>query len=73
MLTDKEQIEDLSGQLSNALARIKELEALALQLSTVKTSKNSHRPPSSDLARKNQSLRPKSDKSIGSSPTSRQN
>jgi len=65
MLTDKEQIEDLSGQLSNALARIKELEALVLQLSTVKTSKNSHRPPSSDLARKNQSLRPKSDKSIG--------
>lgn len=38
--------------------------ALGLQ-SVVKTSKNSHLPPSSDLSRKNQSLREKSDKPVG--------
>lgn len=64
-MTDKEQIEDLKGQLKQALARISELEALILHLGTVKTSKNSHNPPSSDKWRKNQSLREKSDKPVG--------
>lgn len=64
-MTDKERILDLEGQLSKALARITELEALIMQLTTVKTSKNSHNPPSSDKARKNQSLREKSGKPVG--------
>ena len=64
-MTDKEQIEHLKGELSHALTRISELEALLMKLSTVKSSKNSHKPPSSDLARKNQSLREKSDNPVG--------
>jgi transposase len=64
-MTDQEQISDLKGQLSCALARISELEALVLQLTTVKTSKNSHNPPSSDKARRNQSLREKSGQPVG--------
>ena len=64
-MTDKEQIEDLRGQLAHALARIAELEALLIHLATVKTSKNSHNPPSSDKWRKNQSLREKSGKAVG--------
>lgn len=64
-MTDKEQIKDLRGQLTQALARIAELEALVIHLSTVKTSKNSHNPPSSDKWRKNQSLREKSGKPVG--------
>lgn len=64
-MTEKEQIEDLKGQLSVAMARISELEALVLRLSTVKTSKNSHNPPSVDKFKKNQSLREKSDKPVG--------
>lgn len=36
-----------------------------MKLTTVKTSNNSHVPPSVDLSRKNQSLREKSDKSAG--------
>ena len=64
-MTDKEQIEDLKGQLAMAMTRISELEALVLRLSTVKTSKNSHNPPSIDKWRKNQSLREKSGKPVG--------
>ena len=64
-MTDKEQIEWLKGELSLALTRISELEALLLKLSTVKSSHNSHKPPSSDLARRNQSLREKSDNPVG--------
>jgi transposase len=64
-MTDKEQIEYLKGQLSHALTRISELEALLLKRSTVKSSNNSHKPPSSDLARRNQSLREKSDNPVG--------
>jgi hypothetical protein len=41
-MTDKEQIEYLKGQLSHALTRISELEALLLKRSTVKSSNNSH-------------------------------
>jgi len=48
-----------------ALVRISELESLVLRLSTVKTSKNSHNPPSIDKWGKNQSLRQKSDKPVG--------
>lgn len=64
-MTEREQIVDLQGQLTVALTRISELEALVKQLSTAKTSKNSHKPPSTDIARKNQSLRVKSDKPVG--------
>ena len=64
-MTDKEQIADLRGQLAHALARIAELEALLIHFATVKTSKNSHNPPSSDKWRKNQSLREKSSKAVG--------
>jgi transposase len=71
-MASKEQISHLQGQLAEALARnselearISELEALVLRLSTVKTSKNSHNPPSTDKWRKNQSLREKSDKPVG--------
>jgi transposase len=64
-MTDKEQIEYLKGQLSHVLTRISELEALLLKRSTVKSSNNSHKPPSSDLARRNQSLREKSDNPVG--------
>ncbi len=45
--------------------RIAELEAQVLLNPVVKTSKNSHIPPSADLTRKNQSLREKSDKPVG--------
>jgi transposase len=58
-------IVELTTLLSQALTRISELEALVLKLSTKKTSSNSSKPPSSDIARKNQSLRPKSDKPAG--------
>lgn len=64
-MTDKEQIEWLKGELSQALTRISELEALLLKLSIAKSSNNSHKPPSSDLARRNQSLREKSDNPVG--------
>ncbi len=71
-MTAKEQISHLQGQLDQALARnlelearVSELEALVLRLSTVKTSKNSHNPPSTDKWGKNQSLRQKSDKAVG--------
>lgn len=64
-MTDKEQIESLRGQLADALARIAELEALVIHLSTAKTSKNSHNPPSSDKWGKNQSLRQKSGNPVG--------
>jgi transposase len=58
-------IVELSTLLSQALTRISELEALVRKLSTTKTSSNSSKPPSADMARKNQSLRPKSDKPAG--------
>ncbi len=71
-MTDKEQIEGLKGQLAQDLVRISDLEArnselevLLLHLSTVKTSKNSHNPPSIDKWGKNQSLREKSGKPVG--------
>lgn len=51
--------------ISEQSAKIRALEA-ALGLKTVvKTSNNSHLSPSSDLSRKNQSLREKSDKPVG--------
>ena len=64
-MTDKERIAHLEGELNKALARISELEAIILRLSTGKTSKNSHNPPSHDKWGKNQSLRQKSDKPVG--------
>jgi transposase len=51
--------------IASQAEKIQALEvALRLQ-SVVKTSKNSHLSPSSDLSRKNQSLREKSDKPVG--------
>ena len=51
--------------IASQAEKIRSLEvALRLQ-SVVKTSKNSHLSPSSDLSRKNQSLREKSDKPVG--------
>ena len=64
-MTDKERIAHLEGELMKALARISELEAILLRLSTVKTSKNSHTPPSKDNWGKKRSLRQKSDKPVG--------
>lgn len=64
-MTDKERISHLEGELIKALARISELEAILLRLSSGKTSKNSHNPPSHDKWGKNQSLRQKSDKPTG--------
>ena len=58
-------IQDLEFKLDLALTRIIELEALVLKLSTPKTSSNSSISPSTDLSRKNQSLREKSGKSVG--------
>ena len=65
-------LEELSQKYSTALSiieaqsvRIAELEAQVLLNPVVKTSKNSHIPPSADLTRKNQSLREKSDKPVG--------
>jgi len=52
-------------RISELDTRILELETFVLKLSTRKTSRNSHTPPSTDLARKNQSLRGKSDKPVG--------
>ena len=46
-------------------AKICALEAALTLKSVVKTSSNSHLSPSSDLSRKNQSLREKSDKPVG--------
>lgn len=46
-------------------AKIRALEAAISLKSVVKTSKNSHISPSSDLSRTNQSLREKSDKPVG--------
>jgi transposase len=64
-MTDKERIAQLEGQLSQALARIAELEKLLLKLGTKKDSQNSHLPPSSDIPRKRGSLRVKSGKPVG--------
>jgi transposase len=74
-MTQKEEIQDLKDQLGKALAnletalaRIKELELLVLGLSTKKNSSNSSIAPSTDLTRKNQSLRLKSEKKVGGQP-----
>jgi transposase len=64
-MTEQERISDLEGQLSKALARVSELEALLLKASGSKNSQNSHLPPSVDIGRKNQSLRPSSDRPVG--------
>lgn len=64
-MTDAERIPYLEGQLSNALARIAELEAQLLRVKGKKDSNNSHTPPSVDLKRKNKSLRQKSGKPKG--------
>ena len=53
------------SSLSAALSRISALESLLSKPSIPKTSSNSHKPPSMDLNRKNQSLREKSDKPVG--------
>lgn len=65
LLQAEAKIEELSKLLAQALARNQELEALVSRLSVVKTSRNSSKPPSTDIARKNQSLREKSDKPVG--------
>ena len=79
IMTDKEKIAELESQLADALAKIaelsaelttalekiSELESLLSKFMQKKTSKNSHVPPSSDLSRKNQSLREKSNKPVG--------
>jgi transposase len=64
-MTAETKIQDLEAKLALALNRIGELEALLLRFSVPKTSSNSSISPSSDLARKNQSLRTKSDKPVG--------
>lgn len=71
-MIDKEQIEDLKGQLVQALvrnsaseARISVLESILLRLPTIETSKNSHNPPSVDEFGKYRSLREKSNKRMG--------
>ncbi len=71
-MTDQDQIQALKAAnaelrtlLIQTLARISELEALVLMTSTIKTSKNSSKPPFTDLDRKNQSLRSESDKPVG--------
>ena len=70
-MTDKEKIQELEAELAKskaqiaeqgvviatAFAKINQLEALVLSHIIKKTSKNSHLPPSADIARKNQSLR----------------
>jgi transposase len=64
-MTEAEKIVDLEAKLAIALTRISELEEIILRLATTKNSGNSSLAPSSDLARKNQSLREKSDKAVG--------
>jgi transposase len=64
-MTSEEHILYLEGELSKALVRISELESQLLLQSVGKNSKNSHTPPSSDLQRKNKSLREKSNKPPG--------
>ncbi len=71
-MTDKEQIRQLEaenlllkGEIATLQGRISSLEGLMSKVVTVKTSSNSHQSPSTDLIRKNQSLREKSDKPVG--------
>lgn len=71
-MTDQDQIQALKAENTQlrtrfiqALARISEMKAWVLKSSTVKTSKNSSKPLSTDVGRKKQSLRPKSDKPVG--------
>jgi transposase len=65
-MEDKDKIIELLQAENAALrARIEVLEQLLSKFLSPKTSKNSHLSPSSDLARKNQSLRPKSDNPVG--------
>ncbi len=64
-MTKDSKIHDLEVKLDLALTRILELEALVIKLSTLKTSTNSSISPSTDLSRKNQSLRVKSNKPVG--------
>ena len=59
-MTKDLKIQDLESKLDMAMTRISELEALVLKLSILKTSSNSSISPSTDLTRKNQSLREKS-------------
>ena len=61
-------IAEQAVMIAELKAQIIELQSLVSKLSkqsVMKSSKNSHKPPSSDLMYKNQSLRPKSDKPIG--------
>ena len=51
--------------LATALSKIAQLESLVMSHVIKKTSKNSHISPSSDIARKNQSLRGKSENPVG--------
>jgi transposase len=64
-MTKDLKIQDLESKLDMALTRISEFEALVLKLSILKTSSNSSISPSTDLTRKNQSLREKSNKPVG--------
>ena len=61
----KLRVVELEASLSAAFSRISALESLLSKQSILKTSSNSHKPPSMDLNRKNQSLREKSDKPVG--------
>jgi transposase len=59
------QLTEQSAIIVSQQAEIAELKRLLGLKEVRKTSKNSHSPPSTDLTRKNQSLREKSDKPVG--------
>lgn len=58
-------VAELTDELSKAVGRIEELTACLGRVQTRKTSSNSSLPPSTDLSRKNQSLREKSGRPSG--------
>lgn len=59
---------ELRALIATLETRLSAMELLIVKLTATKTSKNSHKSPSSDLSRKNQSLRSKSDKPLGGQP-----
>lgn len=61
----KAQYESALETIAKQAAEIADLKAQLLSKNLVKSSQNSHLPPSVDLTRKNQSLREKSDKPVG--------
>lgn len=64
-MSDSEKISFLEAENAHLKAELSQLRHLVSQLTATKTSHNSHKAPSSDLTRKNQSLRTKSDKPVG--------